>query len=338
MEIRNILSSLDKELRRNVPPPMNAFMAVVKQNLGGLPAVLKEKEGTDRYEFVDPACPGHTIGRKQAGIARSLPKALIEMIIEEALHKGMNMDDWLLTTGTSITQQHSTLTLNAVIKSGTSHKGKGARKGIGAKDAKAGSGWCCPECAAPTETCKIYSCNSCEYKGFPVAETGRILVCYRGCTWELHEDKGWLIDGTTAEVAGLRSTYEVDVSALAERPPEADVIVGPKDACDFPLDRVRRGATMNDKGDLVEDAVEPPTTAFSPFLIMQKDAIDAVAKKIESLPPSQSAATDGADTAEAKREPVPANQGAATHGADNAKGKGKAAGGAASSWRPRRGR
>ena len=88
---------------------------------------------------------------------------------------------------------------------------------------------------------------------------------------------------------------------------------------------------MTDEGDLVEDAVEPPTTAFSPLLIMQQDAIDAVAKKIESLPPSQSAATDGADNAEAKREPVPANQGAATHGADNAKGKGKAAGGAASS-------
>ena len=87
---------------------------------------------------------------------------------------------------------------------------------------------------------------------------------------------------------------------------------------------------MNDEGDLEEDAVEPPTV-FSPFLIMQKDAIDSVAKKINSLPPCLSAATDGADNAEAKREPVPSNRSAATHGADNAKGKRNTTGGPASS-------
>ena len=87
----------------------------------------------------------------------------------------------------------------------------------------------------------------------------------------------------------MMSTYGVDVSSLAEAPPGADIIVGERDACDFPASAVRRGVTMTEEGVFVQDAKQEPTKAFSPVLLMQHDAIDAVKKKLEIIPPGPDA-------------------------------------------------
>ncbi len=99
-----LLNSLSQETKRNIPAPRNLYLSVVKRNLTGPTATMEEQVGTGRFVLTDPKCPGHSFGRKQAGIARSLPKALIEMVIEECLHKKLNLDGRLLTTGTSINQ------------------------------------------------------------------------------------------------------------------------------------------------------------------------------------------------------------------------------------------
>jgi hypothetical protein len=90
--------------------------------------------------------------------------------------------------------------------------------------------------------------------------------------------------GITCNKACLTIIYRVDVSSLAAAPPKAARVVGGPDACDFPQGAVRRGHSMDEHGALTKDPEEKPSKAFSPGMIMQKDALEAMVNKFETLP------------------------------------------------------
>ena len=189
-----------------------------------------------------------------------------------------------------------------MLKAWESASSKDSRPGIGSSSTLPigkTKGWACANCGAVAPSGSALSCKSCKHQGFPVEQTDKITITYGGSSWELVSG-GWSCNGVSAEDSGMMSTYGVDVSSLAEAPPGADMIVGEKDACDFPASAVRRGVTRTEEGVFVQDAKQEPTKAFSPVLLMQHDAINAVKKKLGSIPPSLDAATCVADNAETK--------------------------------------
>jgi hypothetical protein len=84
------------------PSSLGVFIDIVKKNLAGPCAELKQLENSDRFILVDPPFPGHTVGRYQARTAASLPKALMSRVVQLCLGEDLNIDDWLMDTGASL--------------------------------------------------------------------------------------------------------------------------------------------------------------------------------------------------------------------------------------------
>jgi hypothetical protein len=313
LEIGYLIQDIWMKASRTILPPMEVYLDIVKKNFTGPCAELQQQDNGDRFIFIAPPFTGHTVGRVQAKVASALPKALMSRVVHECLTGDLNIDDWLLdtgamlvheclmnyanidewltTTGTFLKQQQATMQLDAQLRAAPSViKECGPGKDSLPPPIGIGPNWECEYCSYPS------TCEACRSRGIPTSPK----LVYRGATWD-RRNGCWHVDGVSATKAGMMDSYGVDVSALAEVPPQPSTPISSnsKDACDFPDNKVRRGVTLAG-GVFREDIKEPPTLAFSPLLIMLQDGIDAVAKKIEGLSPGQSAATHGADNTATK--------------------------------------
>jgi hypothetical protein len=174
-EIGCLIRDLCTLTSKNIPPPIGVFFDIVKKNLSGPCALVKQVGNSDRYSLTDPPFPGHTVGRDQARTAASLPKALLTAVIKLSLEDNLNIDDWLLHAGTSLKQQHATMQMRSLLRTEGIKK---SRPGIGAlpPGESPGSSYQCRNCAAASPSIASQKCKACQHQGFPVPATKHPLL------------------------------------------------------------------------------------------------------------------------------------------------------------------